>query len=211
MYNYFTSEEFIEASTLLISLLSLALAIVITVRYIKFRSKSLFFWSLGLWAFTASAFEEVIFALGLYSELLIDIYLFLVAMVVELLAMGSINLIRSNRSIRLYYIYSIIADMLLFYSLYISKVGNIIENYIVYGSLPLSVVITSSIITFPAAVIIAAIAALSYKRDHNKKLLSIIAGVIVVSIAGTLYIAQFPAFLYYAEFIGILLLWIGFI
>jgi hypothetical protein len=27
----------------------------------------------------------------------------------------------------------------------------------------------------------------------------------------TLYIAAFPAFLYYAEFIGILLLWMGFV
>ena len=54
------------------------------------------------------------------------------------------------------------------------------------------------------------IAAISYKRTRSKKMLSIIAGVIVVSIAGTLYIASFPEFLYFSEFIGILLLWAGF-
>ncbi len=45
----------------------------------------------------------------------------------------------------------------------------------------------------------------------SKKMLSIIAGVIIVSIAGSLYIVHFPAFLYYSEFIGISLLWFGFI
>jgi hypothetical protein len=33
---------------------------------------------------------------------------------------------------------------------------------------------------------------------------------VVVSVAGSLYLVQFPAFLYYSEFIGILLLWLGF-
>ncbi len=72
------------------------------------------------------------------------------------------------------------------------------------------VVVSSSFVSFPAAFFIILIAALSYKKSRNIKLLSIIAGVIVVSIAGTLYIAAIPVFLYYAEFIGILLLWIGF-
>jgi hypothetical protein len=53
--------------------------------------------------------------------------------------------------------------------------------------------------------------AVSYRKTRNKKLLSIIAGVIVVSIAGTLYIVAFPAFLYYAELAGIALLWLGFV
>ena len=41
-------------------------------------------------------------------------------------------------------------------------------------------------------------------------MLSIIAGVVVVSIAGGLYIAAVPVFLYYSEFVGIILLWFGF-
>ncbi len=80
----------------------------------------------------------------------------------------------------------------------------------VFGPLPLSVVITSSIVTFPAAAILIIVAGISYYRGHDKKMLSIILGTIIVSIAGTLYIVQFPAFLYYAEFIGIVLLWLGF-
>jgi hypothetical protein len=87
----------------------------------------------------------------------------------------------------------------------------VITNHIVFGALPIFIVITSSIVTFPAAAILIAIAAISYLHRHSAKMLSIIAGVVVVSVAGTLYIAAIPAFLYYSEFIGILLLWLGFI
>ncbi|MEM3426614.1 MAG: hypothetical protein QXI42_12560 [Thermoproteota archaeon] len=64
--------------------------------------------------------------------------------------------------------------------------------------------------TFPAAAVIIIFAALSYRQRHSLKMLSIIAGIIIVSIAGTLYIASFPEFLYYSEFICILFLWLGF-
>ncbi len=98
----------------------------------------------------------------------------------------------------------------LVYFLTTGSIGNILNNYEVDGIIPFGVVFTSSLITFPAFLVLIAIAALSYKKIRNQKMLSIIAGVIVVSIAGSLYIAQFPAFLYYSEFIGILLLWFGF-
>lgn len=97
------------------------------------------------------------------------------------------------------------------YALIIGSLGNILVNYIVYGILPLSVVIASSIITFPAAIIIIALALKTYFKQKKPKMISIVLGVIVVSIAGTLYVVQVPAFLYYSEFIGILLLWYGFI
>ncbi len=96
------------------------------------------------------------------------------------------------------------------YSLCVSNIGNILINYVVYAPLPSLVIIASSTVTFPAAAVIIAVAALSYKSTKSRKMLSIITGVVIVSIAGTLYIAAYPEFLYYAEFVGILLLWLGF-
>ncbi|MDE1870492.1 MAG: hypothetical protein KGH71_05965, partial [Candidatus Micrarchaeota archaeon] len=64
--------------------------------------------------------------------------------------------------------------------------------------------------TFPAATVLVIVAAMGYRRTRSLKMVSIIAGVVVVSVAGTLYIASFPSFLYYAEFAGMLLLWMGF-
>ncbi len=211
MAGIFASQAFVEFSTLLILVLTLGLAIIMSYRYVRKHSKPLLYWSTGMWFFAIGVFLEVIFAFGIYSEFLIALYLFVVVMVVESLAIGSMQLIKSVKLKSSYYFYSIITTVLLAYSLYASNIGNVITNHIVFGALPIFIVITSSIVTFPAAAILIAIAAISYLHRHSAKMLSIIAGVVVVSVAGTLYIAAIPAFLYYSEFIGILLLWLGFI
>ena len=211
MAGILASQAFVEFSTLLILVLTLGLAIIMSYRYIRKPSKPLLYWSTGMWFFVIGVLLEVIFAFGIYSEFLIALYLFVVAMVVESLAIGSMQLIKSIKLKSSYYLYSIITTVLLAYSLYASNIGNVITNHIVFGVLPIFIVITSSIVTFPAAAILIAIAAISYLHRHSAKMLSIIAGVVVVSVAGTLYIAAIPAFLYYSEFIGILLLWLGFI
>ena len=211
MVGILASQAFVEFSTLLILVLTLGLAIIMSYRYIRKPSKPLLYWSTGMWFFVIGVLLEVIFAFGIYSEFLIALYLFVVVMVVESLAIGSMQLIKSIKLKSSYYLYSIITTVLLAYSLYASNIGNVITNHIVFGVLPIFIVITSSIVTFPAAAILIAIAAISYLHRHSAKMLSIIAGVVVVSVAGTLYIAAIPAFLYYSEFIGILLLWLGFI
>ncbi|KQB35609.1 hypothetical protein, partial [Acidiplasma aeolicum] len=157
-----------------------------------------------------SVFLELLMAAGIFSRFLIDLYLFLVAILVDFLAMGSFALFGNKKYLNYYYLYTGLASIFLLITLIIYPVGKIIIHHIVFGPLPLMVVVSSSFVSFPAAFFIILIAALSYKKSRNIKLLSIIAGVIVVSIAGTLYIAAIPVFLYYAEFIGILLLWIGF-
>ena len=197
-------------STIIITLLSAALAALLTETYIKKRAVSHLFWSAGIWLFAISALLEVVFAFGLYSQLLIKTYLLMVSLLVEFLAMGSIMLVK-NRIIK--YAYSVFAAasaVIVAYFLITTNIGNIISEYVVYGVIPPMVIVSSSVATFPAAIVIIAVAALSYLKTRNKKMLSIILGVIIVSIAGTLYIVQFPAALYFAEFIGILLLWIGF-
>jgi hypothetical protein len=200
----------VVVSTIVITLLSFILALFLTLNFMAKRQKSNLLWSSGMWAFTLGTALEAIFAFGLYSDALGGIYLFVVALTVELLALGSVQLIRSKRAKLAYYGYCTITTLLLVAVLISTNVGNIITTYIVFGVLPLSVVLTSSLIAFPAAIIIALVAAFSYKRARSKKMLSIIAGVIVVSVAGTLYIASFPEFLYFSEFVGILLLWAGF-
>jgi len=196
--------------TIVVFILSLVLTIFLTKSYLRAKKLNLLFWSLGLWAFTIGVLLEIIFAYGLYSTFLIDLYLFIVAVLVEFLALGSMELIASKRLKISYYIFCIASTIFVLYSLVVSKMPNLISNYIVYGPLPALVIYSSSIVTFPAAVILVIIAALSYRKRKDYRMLSIIIGVIIVSIAGTLYIVSFPAFLYIAEFIGIVLLWIGF-
>ncbi len=130
--------------------------------------------------------------------------------IVELLALGSISLVKSDNIKRVYLLYCIIISAVTLYFVITEPVGNLITNYVVFGPLPLGIIASSSLATFPAALILIVVAAQSYRQKKNNKMLSIIIGTIIVSIAGGLYIAKFPAFLYIAEFIGIILLWFGF-
>ncbi len=189
---------------------SLVLTLFLTRSYARSKRSSSMFWSLGMWAFTIGVLLEIVFASGIYSGFLISTYLFLVALLVNLLALGSMQLVKSANAKRAYYAFSVVSLAFLAYSLLASKIPNLMYNYIVYGPLPLLAVISSSVITFPAAAILVIVALLSYLKRKDYRNVSIIAGVVIVSIAGTLYIAAFPSFLYIAEFIGILLLWIGF-
>jgi len=197
-------------STVIIFILTSILAAFMTYDYFRKKKTSIIFWSLGLWAFVIGVILEVFFSVGIYSQDLIKSYLFVVALVVEALAIGSVLLLGRRHLTEAYSIYVIITSAALIYVLIVASIGNIIKNGVVFGLLPLYVTLFSAFITFPAAVALIVISLYSYKKTRNVKMISIISGVIVVTVAGTLYIAAFPAFLYYSEFIGILLLWAGF-
>ncbi len=179
--------------------------------FLRKRKASMAMWAAGLWLFSASVGLEVVFAAGVFSETLIDLYLFLVAFLVEILALGSVFLSGNRKSGIGYMIYTLATALFLVYSFSVSTVGNIIVGGVVYGEVPSIIIISSSLATFPAALILVISSIKSYRKTRDSRLLSIVAGVALVSIAGTLYIASFPALLYYAEFGGILLLWFGFI
>ncbi len=204
------SQEFVEFSTSLILVLTIMLALFLTQNYMKKRMRSYLFWSLGLWFFALGVALEILFSAGYYTELLIRSYLGIVAVLVELLALGSLQLVKGRPVKTSYYAFSVASGVALAYFLATETVGNILKSYVVAGSPPLGDLVASSVITFPAAAVLIATAALTYRKTHSRKMLSIIAGVVVVSIAGSLYIASFPAFLYYSEFFGIVLLWLGF-
>ena len=200
----------VVVSTLFITVLSVVLAAFLTLNFRSRRQASYLFWSLGMWVFAVGVAMEAAFALGVYSQALAGIYIFVVALTVELLALGSMQLV-SSRALRIaYYAYCVATTLVLAAATYTAEIGNIIVTYVVFGSLPISVIIASSLVTFPAAVLLAVIAGISYWRNRGAKMLSIIAGVVIVSVAGTLYIAAIPEFLYFAEFVGILFLWAGF-
>jgi hypothetical protein len=200
-----------EVSTVIILILSLGLSILITSNYIRKKQANLLAWTGGLWVFTISVALEVVFSTNYETSFLIKSYLILVAIIVELLALGSVLLLRKHNITLYYIIYMVISTAFVIISAAISTVGDIITHGVVYGVLPIIISISSITVTFPAAILLIYISLTSYMKTKNPKLLSIAVGVVIVSVAGTLYIVEFPAFLYYAEFVGILLLWIGFV
>ncbi len=204
-------QSIVGISVIAILLLSAALAAYITRVWLRKRTKPYLYWSIGMWLFAIDVLLELFFAYGTYTQFLIKFYLFTVALIVLFLSLGSLELTSWKRTKLCYIAFAVAASLLLLYSLMASSIGNIITEYIVFGNLPLIVILASSIVTFPAAIVLVLVAGLSYRRKRSNKMLSIIAGTVIVSIAGTLYIASYPEFLYLSEFLGILLLWIGFI
>jgi len=205
-----TMMAIVVASTLAITLFSAWLAVLLYLNYREKKNLSYVFWSAGLAFFAIGTLLEAIFAYGIYSQTLAKLYLFVVALLVVLIGEGSALSVKNKIITYAFTTFTIVASLFMLYALAVSTIGNIIVNYVVYGALPIYVVIASSVATFPAVVMIIAAAIISYRHTRNAKMLSIIAGVIIVSIAGTLYIVQFPVLLYYAEAAGIALLWLGF-
>jgi hypothetical protein len=203
--------DLVLGSTLFIFFASSVLAALLTKNYTGGKNRSFLYWSVGMWLFAFAVLLEVVFSFSIYVPILMGAYLFSVAVLVQMLSIGSLNLLKKKGFMVSYAIYSVIADIFLLFSLTYTPVGNILIGGVVFGALPLLVTVASSLVTFPAAAILIVTAILSYRARKSNKMLDIIAGTVVVSIAGTLYIAAFPAFLYYAEFIGILLLWLGFV
>ncbi|MCL4326258.1 MAG: hypothetical protein M1481_05500 [Candidatus Thermoplasmatota archaeon] len=200
----------VELSTIIIFILCSILAGYLTKKYVANKLTSYLYWSSGMWFFAIGVFLEILFAFNIRDQFLIQTYLLVVVVIVELLALGSISLVKSDNIKRVYLLYCIIISAVTLYFVITEPVGNLITNYVVFGPLPLGIIASSSLATFPAALILIVVAAQSYRQKKNNKMLSIIIGTIIVSIAGGLYIAKFPAFLYIAEFIGIILLWFGF-
>jgi uncharacterized membrane protein len=128
---------------------------------------------------------------------------------VELLAIGSVQIFNNKLIKNAYYVYAFAVTLVSILLISINKMPNPVVNYVISGMPSQSVILISSIATSVAVIIILAGAILSYMKTKKIKILSIIIGVILFSIAGTLYIVSFPELLYYGELIAVIFLWLG--
>lgn len=200
----------VGVSTIVFFLLSSVLALFLTDAYAVRRQRSYLYWSIGLWLFALTDLFEMLFAFGTYASLMGQVYLFVVAFMVIPLAMGSLELIKTVNIRRVYLGYSVVTVLLLAYFTFSVDPGNIVVGSVVGANIPINVIIYSSLITFPAMVVLIVVALLSSLRTKRKKMLWIVLGMLVFGVSGTLYIAAFPAAVYYGEFIGLVMLWLGF-
>lgn len=90
--SFLMSFAFTLSLTSVVFALSLGLTVVMGIKAAKVKSRSLEFWLGGMVVFSLSVLLEIIFAIGFYPALLLRSYLFLVAAIVELLALGSVSL-----------------------------------------------------------------------------------------------------------------------
>jgi hypothetical protein len=64
-------------------------------------------------------------------------------------------------------------------------------------------------VTIPATVVLLTAAVVHLRRTFRPKGLLMITGACILGAGGAFYIASFPVVLYYAEFVGIVMLFLG--
>ncbi len=179
-------------------------------RYAATRSLSQGMWGIGLlFATGAMAIESIIY-LGARSTVALQAYVFFSAAIVGVLSLGATRVLRRPRLERGYRAYIVGTTALVAVASFLTPMpSQMIQAGIVVGNPPLPLILLSTLVTAPATVVLLASSVVALRRDHRWQTLLMIAGAVILGAGGTLYIAAFPIALYYAEFLGIVLLFFG--
>jgi len=208
-----TLEDAVAASLVLLSLMLLALSVRAIARYRHSPSRPQLMWGAGLVFATGAMIVESVVYLGSVSSFLLQLYVFFSAAIVGVLSLGATRILRRPRVERAYtyYIVATCGIVGLFSFLTPLPPASMVSAGIITGDPPLLLLVLSSLVTFPATVVLLTASYLSLRRTWRWQTLLMIAGALILGAGGTLYIASFPVALYYAEFLGIVLLFLGLI
>ena len=167
-------------------------------------------WGSGLaFAGAAMAIETIVYA-GIVSSPLLQAYVFLSAAIVGVLSLGATRILRSPRLERVYVGYTAAACALVAVACALTPLPSaMVSGGIIVGNPPLLLIVLSSLVTVPATVVLLVATGLSLHRSWRWQTLLMAAGAVILGAGGALYIASFPIALYYAEFLGIFLLFLG--
>ncbi|HTT45210.1 MAG TPA: hypothetical protein VMH38_04255 [Thermoplasmata archaeon] len=202
----------IAISLLVLSVIALLLSVLVLSRYVRETQRCHLYWGVGLLLFFVTLVQEAVLDLGVWSQLLIQSYLILVAVLVGILSLGSAQLSLHGRWRPLYFGYiGATSAALVVVGLLVTIPTSIVAQGVVSGVPPTSITVLSSLVTVPAALLLILSSLYGVVRQRRYHLLYIAVGTAVISAAGALYLVSFPVSLYYAEFVGMLLLFLGFV
>jgi len=206
-------EYAIAGSLVALSILLFALSVRALVRYHRSPSRPQLMWGSGLIFATGAMVIESVVYLGSVSSLLLQVYVFLSAAIVGVLSLGATRILRRPKVERAYtyYIVATCGLVAAFSFLTTLPPASMVSGGIITGDPPLLLLVLSSLVTFPATVVLLTASYLSLRRSWRWQTLLMIGGALILGAGGTLYIASFPVALYYAEFLGIILLFLGLI
>ena len=167
-------------------------------------------WGTGL-AFGAAAMAvEMVVYFGYVTVPLLQAYVFFSAAIVGVLSLGSAKSFRPGRFEPAYTAYTVgIGAVIAWFSFATPLPLGMVQNGIVVGNPPLLLIVLSSLMTVPATVVLLTAAVVHLRKSFRPKGLLMITGACVLGAGGAFYIAAFPVVLYYAEFVGIVMLFLG--
>ncbi len=202
----------VGASLVVLALVTLLLSALVLRKYRK-GANSYLWWGAGLFMGFVTIMQEAFIFFGYWSQPLIQSYIFMVALLVGFLSIGSVNLLKNEWVRAAWFVYIVlmsIATAYFSFTTYVSQ--NVVVNGVILRGLPLNDVLSSTLVTAPAGTAIIVLALYSTYKTRKAGTLFIAAGGIVLSAAGALFaLDSFPVTLYYSQFVGILLLFIGFL
>ena len=179
-------------------------------RYVREQARRELPWAAGLGLAAAAMAIEAAVYFGLVTVPLMDAYVFLSAAIVGILSLGATHVFHRPRVEQAYSIYALaMCALVAVFSFSTPLPGGMVTNGVITGNPTLLLLIFSSLVTFPATVVLLAAAVVALRRSRSWHTLLMIAGALILGAGGTLYIASFPVALYYAEFVGIILLFFG--
>ena len=200
----------IAASLVVLTLLLAVLSIRGIVRYLRSRLWTQLMWAGGLALATAAMAVEAIVYVGVVNELLLQAYVFFSAAIVGVLSLGATKVLRRPVVERVYTVYTWAATLVVAVFSFLTPVStSIVVGGIISGNPPLLLLILSSFVTGPATIVLLTASVVALRRSWRWPTLLMVAGALILGAGGTLYIASFPVALYYAEFVGIIVLFLG--
>jgi hypothetical protein len=167
-------------------------------------------WAVGLGLGTAATSLELVAYVGIVSTALLQAYVFFSAAIVGVLSLGAVRAFHRVRWNQTYvgYIAASLAAVA-FYTVTTPMPASMVQAGVISGNPPTLLLILSSFVTVPATIVLLTACVMSLQRKFRWKGLMMLAGACVLGAGGAFYIASFPVMLYYAEFVGIVLLFFG--
>jgi hypothetical protein len=180
------------------------------VRFVRGHVRSQLAWGTGLGLAAVATAVELVVYLGVVNLPLLQAYVFLSAAIVGALSLGCTHIIRSRR-FRVGYAGYMLATCALVGVLSFTTPlpASMVSGGVITGNPPMTLIVLSTFVTGPATVVLLAAVVLSLRQSWQWRTVMMGIGACVLAGGGALYIASFPAALYYAEFLGVILIFLG--
>jgi hypothetical protein len=198
-----------------VSLLALTVTLSIIaarglVRFVRDRAPSQLAWGTGLGLAALATAVELVVYVGVVYVSLLQTYVFLSAAIVGILSLGCTHVIRSRRFRAVYTAYALAGCAVVGGLSFATPLpASMVSGGVITGNPPLTLLVLSTLVTGPATVVLLAAVVISLRRSWQWRTVMMGLGASVLAAGGALYIASFPAALYYAEFLGVILIFLG--
>ena len=168
------------------------------------------FFGFGLLCGAAAMAVELGAYLGWVPSWMLQLYVFLSAAIVGVLSLGSARAFGLRVFEPVYGLYQAVAiGLVAWFSFTTSMPTSMVRDGILSGNPSATLLVLSSLVTVPATVVLLAAAVVHLRRSFRPKGVLMVAGACVLGAGGAFYVASFPVILYYAEFVGIVMLFLG--